>query len=100
VTHGEKEKKTMDKEITNDAKGEPAVASTALLAAAEPFRRALEIMDALPPEFRPADNSALRECLPGIWPTVGELREIINAIFANTGSHRPSEPEANEGSVG
>jgi hypothetical protein len=32
VTHGAKEEKTMDKENTTDAKGEPAVASTALLA--------------------------------------------------------------------
>jgi hypothetical protein len=34
VTHGAKERKTMDKEHTTDAKGEPAVASTALLACA------------------------------------------------------------------
>ena len=51
-----------------------------LLAAAEPFRRALEIIDALPPGFRPADNSALREYLPGVWPTVGELRKLTRAI--------------------
>ena len=41
---------------------------------------------------------------PGTWTENG-LRKLITdkwnaSCLANTGSHRPSEPEANEGSVG
>ena len=39
--------------------------------------RALQMLDALPPAFKPSDDTPLREALPGAWPTIGELREFV-----------------------
>ncbi len=45
--------------------------------ALDPFRRALAVIDALPPEYR-SDEHSLRSHLPGVWPTVGDLRRLLS----------------------
>lgn len=45
------------------------------------FRRLLEVLDALP--FKLPDERPLREVIPGAWPTVGDLRELIKQMDAN-----------------
>lgn len=49
----------------------------ALPEALQPFSRALAIHDALPPGFKPSDDTPLRECLAGVWPTVADLRALV-----------------------
>lgn len=44
----------------------------------DPFARAANIIDAA---CRP-DNTPLRNVLPGIWPTVGDLRKLRDAMVA------------------
>lgn len=44
-----------------------------------PFTRVLALIDALPAEFRPSDDTPLREAMPGGWPTIGEFRKLINS---------------------
>lgn len=55
----------------------------ALPKALQPFSRALAIHDALPDGFRPSDGTPLRECLAGVWPTVGDLRALVEWGVAN-----------------
>lgn len=45
--------------------------------ALQPFSRVLAIHDALPADWRPSDETPLRDILPGIWPTVSDLRMLI-----------------------
>jgi hypothetical protein len=45
--------------------------------ALQPLSRALAIHDALPDRFRPSDATPLRECLSGVWPTVADLRSLV-----------------------
>jgi hypothetical protein len=40
--------------------------------------RALAHHDGVPEEYRPSDNEPLRNCLPGIWPTIGDLRATLS----------------------
>ena len=47
---------------------------------ADPFIRVLSVIDALPSGHVPNDQTPLRDVLPGTWPTLGELRELIAAI--------------------
>lgn len=73
--------------------GDPVVGSSDLLAVADPFIRVLAIMDA-PPGHPPAGDSPLREYLPGLWPSVGDLRTLIKAITANVPAQRPPAKDA------
>lgn len=45
--------------------------------ALRPFSRALAVHDALPDRYRPSDDTPLRECLAGVWPTVADLRALV-----------------------
>lgn len=45
-----------------------------------PFSRVLAIIDGLPPRFKPADNTPLREAMPGGWPTIGEFRVFMASL--------------------
>lgn len=45
--------------------------------AVQTFSRVLAIHDALPERFKPSDATPLREILPGIWPTVADLRALV-----------------------
>jgi hypothetical protein len=45
--------------------------------AIQTFSRVLAIHDALPERFKPSDATPLREILPGIWPTVADLRSLV-----------------------
>lgn len=47
-----------------------------LLKACDTFGRACKIMERLPFEHQPDDRTGLRSTLPGVWPTVGELRAL------------------------
>lgn len=47
-----------------EGKGEPG-----------PFQQALAVLDALP--SRPPDDTPLRDILPGLYPTVGDLRALF-----------------------
>lgn len=47
-----------------------------LLKACDTFGRACAVMESLPAGHKPDDAKGLRETLPGIWPTVGELRAL------------------------
>ena len=58
------------------------VRSDALLAAVDPFRRALAVLDALPGIPHRFDNQPLRDYLPGVWPTVADLRALVDAANA------------------
>jgi hypothetical protein len=51
-----------------------------LLVAADPFVRACNIIDTLPAHFAVPDSRPLYDCLPGVWPTMGELRALEAAI--------------------
>jgi hypothetical protein len=65
------------------------VGSTRLLAAADPFIKVQHMLDSLPPANRIPDDRPLSKCLPGIWPTMGDLRKLIIAIEANVPAQRP-----------
>ncbi len=54
--------------------------SSAVFAAVDTFCRAANILDALPD--RQSDDVPLREVLPGIWPTVGDLRQLRDVMKA------------------
>lgn len=41
------------------------------------FLRVLSLIDGLPAEFKPADDTPLREAMPGGWPTIGEYRAFM-----------------------
>ena len=43
----------------------------------DPFRRVLAIADAL---GVPVDADSLKGHMPGLWPTVGDLRELATAL--------------------
>ena len=44
------------------------------------FARVANINDALPPHLVPPDDVGARDCLPGVWPTMGDLRRARAAI--------------------
>ncbi len=48
--------------------------------AVDPFDRVLKILDTLSPANKPSDTLPLRSVLPGVWPTLGELRLLVEAI--------------------
>lgn len=43
----------------------------------EPFKRLLAILEALPNKL--PDDEPLRDVIPGLWPTVGDLRKLVNS---------------------
>lgn len=45
--------------------------------AIKPFERLLGVLEALP--NRLDDGIPLRDVIPGLWPTVGDLRELVRA---------------------
>lgn len=47
--------------------------------AIDPFVRVLNIINALPRSVD--DDEPLRNHLPGVWPTIGDLRKLIRASF-------------------
>ena len=51
------------------------VASDELLAAADPFRRFVALIEPL----GVSDSKPLSAVLPGLWPTLGELRAFVKA---------------------
>lgn len=51
--------------------------------AIQPFSRALAVHDALPSGFKPSDETPLRECISGLWPTVADLRALVEWGSAN-----------------
>lgn len=53
------------------------MATTDLFDACDTFARAANIIDALP---KMSAETPLREVLPGIWPTVGEIRKLRDAM--------------------
>lgn len=59
----------------------------ALPEALQPFSRALAVHDALPDRFRPSDETPLQQCLAGSWPTLADLRALVEWGVAN-----PSPP--------
>lgn len=52
-----------------------------LFDACDPFARAASIIGGLPGSS-PSDDTPLIEVLPGIWPTVGDLRGVLQAMKA------------------
>jgi len=52
----------------------------ALFDACDPFARAANILDAHPQ--KPYNDDPLRELLPGVWPTMGDLRKLRDAMVA------------------
>lgn len=51
--------------------------------AADPFIRLMHVIDALPPDFRPEDKEPLRTNMPGLWPTIGDLRKLAAMVEAD-----------------
>lgn len=51
-----------------------------LLKTAEPFARVANIIDALPD--RAHDRESLRNHMPAVWPTVGDVRRLRDAAVA------------------
>lgn len=49
----------------------------ALPKALQPFASSLAIIDALPGELIPSDKTPLRENLAGKWPTLADLRALV-----------------------
>ncbi len=60
----------------------PVGSTKNLIDACDPFARAAGIVDALPDRL--PDITPLRDCLPGIWPTLGDLR-LLRAEMVNLG---------------
>lgn len=58
----------------------------------QPFSRALAIHDALPDGFRPSDETPLLECLAGTWPTVADLRALVEWGAENPSPQPRAEP--------
>ena len=54
----------------------------ALAGAADEFGRARRMLDSLPPSHAVRDGTPLVECLPGIWPTMKNLRQLESALAA------------------
>ena len=48
--------------------------------ALEPFLSVAAILDALPPGYIVDDDEPLRKHLPGVWPTVGDLRRAAKVL--------------------
>jgi hypothetical protein len=48
--------------------------------AVDPFDRVLKILDGMSPAHKPPDSEPLRNILPGVWPTLSELRLLVEAI--------------------
>lgn len=63
-----------------DAITSPVTPASDVVEALEPFRRVLAIIDALPPGHMPADETPLREAMPGGWPSIGELRSLVEFL--------------------
>lgn len=59
----------------------------------DPLARVANIVDALP--NRKPDDLPLRECLPGIWPTLGDIRKIRDEMVRRgwTNNYEQSAPE-------
>lgn len=55
-----------------------------LLAAVNTFRSVLGVIDALPESHRSPDTTPLQAALPKVWPTLGELRELVQAVLEVT----------------
>lgn len=53
----------------------------------EALSRALAIHDALPDRHRPSDREPLRNCLAGIWPSVGDLRALLTLTQSAVARH-------------
>jgi hypothetical protein len=63
----------------SEPKAQSAVVSSALLAAADPFIRIVAMSDGLPPHLK-TDDCPLARHIPGLWPTLGELRKLVSEI--------------------
>ena len=50
-----------------------------IVAAADPFIRIVAIADGLPPHLT-TDDCPLARHIPGVWPTLGELRKLVAEI--------------------
>lgn len=44
----------------------------------DPFARVANIIDSLP--SKPTDDVPLRDLLPGVWPTAGDIRKLRDAM--------------------
>ena len=51
-----------------------------LLKACDPFARVAIIVDRLPDRL--PDDTPARDVMPGIWPTLGELRRLRDELVA------------------
>ena len=51
-----------------------------LMAACDTFARAANVIDALPDRL--SDDEPLRDVIPGIWPTLGDLRRLRDELVA------------------
>jgi hypothetical protein len=51
----------------------------------EPFRQLLAIIDALPDEAWKQNDQPLSRHIPGVWPTVGDLRALIAKHYEEKG---------------
>ena len=58
----------------------PLPVSPDLFEAGKPFVSVANIIDALPDSHHVSDATPLRDVLPGVWPTVGELRKLRDAL--------------------
>lgn len=52
-----------------------------LLEAVKPFEQAAHIIELA---RKPANDEPLRELIPGLWPTYGQLHELLSAIYSVT----------------
>ncbi len=44
----------------------------------ESFRSLLDVLDALPERL--PDETPLADVIPGVWPTVGDLRQLMRDV--------------------
>jgi hypothetical protein len=58
--------------------------------ALQPFSRVLAVHDALPARFKPSDETPLCEIFPGVWPTISDLRALVE-WGGTTPSSQPRE---------
>ncbi len=52
----------------------------ALFEACDPFARVANVIDALPPSHRVSSDAPLFDALPRVWPTVGDVRKLRDAM--------------------
>lgn len=64
--------------------------TTKLTDACDPFARVANIIDAAQDV---SDDTPLRDVLPGIWPTVGDVRKLRDAMVKRgwTNNHKRSD---------